>query len=165
MIALFGSSCTGKTAVAKELSRQLGIERRSCGEIVRQMATDAGVSMGALSGDDHRAIDAETRARVEASKQLVVEGRFLNYVLANAAQACPIVRLEASESTRLARMADRGTTSPPPDAIETEDRRDREFIDLMYRAVQPLAPRISIQTDGLTVAQVVDSIRKAGLMV
>ena len=82
-IAIIGPSCSGKTKTAQALAEMLHCPVRLCGKIVRQKANEMGyTSLSQLTSDDHWLVDAESRVVVSVTDRIVIEGRFLNFVLA-----------------------------------------------------------------------------------
>lgn len=156
ILAIFGSSGTGKTAVARQFASELGWTLRCCGEVVRRKALDLAVSPAALPVDAHVEIDSETRKAAAAVSPLIVEGRFLDYVFLNESiSELVLVRLDAFPETRLSRVQYRSGAYVSQDYVDCADKEDIDFVRAMYPDVLPLTPDLSIQTDKLTVAGVV----------
>ena len=83
VIALYGGTCVGKTTAAKHLAATLGWNLRDCGHEVVHAAERQGVAVRELPLDVHRSIDAETRLVTSgATDGMIVDGRYLQYVLA-----------------------------------------------------------------------------------
>jgi cytidylate kinase len=81
IIAIYGPSGTGKTAISGLLAEMLGLPFRLCGEAVKGRAAMLGVPWRELPDEQHRAVDAETRIWVNRNQPCLVEGRYLDYVL------------------------------------------------------------------------------------
>jgi cytidylate kinase len=105
IIALVGSTCTGKTTLGLRLRDSLGLPLRSCGEAVRLRRTSLSVRWEELSYDQHRQVDAETREWVRSNQPCLVEGRYLDRVLAPLAGEVVLVRLEATDDDRISRQS------------------------------------------------------------
>jgi cytidylate kinase len=73
---LFGSTCTGKTTVARALARQLGLPLRSCGEEIRMRASMLRLSLDNLPSSVHEEVDNESVLWALSNRPCLVEGRF-----------------------------------------------------------------------------------------
>src|SRR5215470_5354548 len=81
-VALYGKSCSGKSATAKKLAALLNCAAHSASEPVRRRSRELGISPSGLSIAEHRKIDECTRHLVQSTlSRLVVEGSFLDALL------------------------------------------------------------------------------------
>jgi len=79
IVALYGKSCSGKSATARELSQLLDCSIYSAGGRVKSRSKELGVTVTDLSLVEHRLIDEGTRATVtSAVASLIVDGTFLD---------------------------------------------------------------------------------------
>ena len=129
IVALYGPTASGKTSVGRVLAGQLNFPIRSCGEEIKQRAKTLGLSVDALPGNEHRVIDQLTLDWVREHPNGVVEGRFLNYVLAGVLPPPIFVSLTASLDAREARYRTKGAN---PDAVRQSDASDIAFIKDVY---------------------------------
>lgn len=162
MLALVGASGTGKSTVARELSIQLSWPVRYCGDEVRCMARQQGVQPEALSLRAHADVDEATRLMARQVEPLIVEGRFLHYVLAALSPgSLTLVRLEASAEVRASRLLERGNPKADTSLVTDADRQDNEFVSAMYSGTSPRGATLTIATDSLSALEVVDRICRA----
>src|SRR5258705_4185606 len=107
IIGLFGLSSTGKTSIARRVMIETNCALRSCGEIVKSRAEFVGVHPNELSDEEHRQIDEDTRKWAIASDPCLVEGRYLDRVLAPIGPRVTLVRLVTTYADRRARRMQR----------------------------------------------------------
>jgi len=156
IIAIYGASCSGKTTVAEPLAMRLGMELRNCGAVVRERAAASGVSPGALRDDEHRTIDAETRAIVlHPDSRVVIDGSFLDHVLAGFDDVW-FVKLTASDGERERRYDQRGALGRLPD----RDFSDEQLRSRLYEDSQRMRPQYIVDTTTLPIEEVVAQIAR-----
>lgn len=152
-LAIFGASCTGKTSVAKELLTQLNYAGRHCGDEVRALAKQRGLSIPELTLDDHRKLDLETALWVTSTTNGITDGCYLDYVLADLSDVV-FVRLDCEASERERRLSNR---SGKLMLIVERDRDDAALIrDLYPHPAHP--PDYVIDTTSLTILQTSDRV-------
>ncbi|WP_310612507.1 hypothetical protein, partial [Acinetobacter baumannii] len=85
----------------KQLAKQPEWSVRSCGGVVAETAKDLGITPDALSNKHHLEIDNATRQFFVAHDvPMAIDGRFLTYVLAEAANNLFVVELSATSEVR-----------------------------------------------------------------
>jgi cytidylate kinase len=135
VLAIYGPSCVGKSTLARELGRQLGIEVRHCGEALKEHATELGVALDAIPITIHQSVDEETRRLArQASGTVVIEGRYLDLVLSDI-PSVRFIRLTCDEATRNFRYSIRESKSIPPRTLQEEDEDDAQARALLYSGV------------------------------
>lgn len=154
IIALFGASGTGKSAIAKELAEKLGVPLRMCGEEVKSAAKSRGISLAGLCDDDHLAIDTETRHWISTSNEgCVVEGRFLDMVLSLYPQpeCITLIQLNSDVEVRAARISARSGKGVSVTQVAEFDNDDALFRERVYKGWRPLMLSLPIDNskDGL----------------
>ncbi len=160
IIALYGQSSSGKTTIAKALSNRLGnCLVRHCGELVRARANGLSVSLNDLSDEEHRSIDADTRAWSEVQTVIAIaEGRYLDHVLTGTCADVQIIEVVCSEAVRMQRWAGRMGRQLGSDELSDMDVADHNFTATMYKGFAPLVPRLTINTTSDTVDECVTRI-------
>ena len=129
----------------------LGLPLRSCGDAVRSSATMLGVSWQQLSYNQHRRVDTDTLEWVRINRPCVVEGRYLDRVLAPLGREIILVRLEASDEDRRCRQsAKRGHATTTIEFRERE-KDDLTFSEYMYSLDQHLTPLVVLNSSELSV--------------
>ncbi len=163
IVALFGPSFVGKTAVAEVVASQLGRGVRKCGDIFKERATALGVAVEALPLEEHRRIDEETRAACSVGgSPLVVEGRYLDAVLALHPNVV-IVRLVCSLQERARRLARRSsiTVAAAAEELQGRDREDERMRALLFGLSIAMAETSTLDTSSSTIDQVADDVLQA----
>jgi len=150
IVAIFGQSCTGKTSLANALAPVLGYRVRHCGDAVREVAKSLRLTYEALSDDHHRTIDDATRAWSQDYLPCIVEGRFLDRVLAASASVL-LVHLVASEEVRLGRWRSRTSQPLSREWLNANDARELAFRVRLYGADGSLIPSLKLDTSECTV--------------
>ncbi len=158
MLALFGASGVGKTTVSKELAKQMGLPVRHCGDAIKAKARERQVHVDALTEDDHRAIDQETRQMVRhATSALIVEGRYLPEVLAEFPNVV-LFELTCDKTERLRRRLGRSAEA----SLESLAAHDAVMTNLRLRlyagVTSPQRPIVRVNTNGLSPKQVADLV-------
>ena len=153
VIGICGRTCVGKTTVAKMIAEALGWAHRNCGKEVVEAAGRCGVAVAGLALGEHLRIDAETVGYARRSEvRMVVEGRYLRYVLAGLT-AVTLVELTCGRTERIRRCVQRSGHREPERAIEESDRRDLELTSKLY-SIEPGEAAYSFDTTKLDPAAV-----------
>jgi len=87
LIAISGDHGAGKSTVAKELAKRLGLRHLSAGEIFRRMAEEKGMGLKEFSeyAEKHPEIDLEIDRRLgEVKGEAVVDGRLAGWMVKGA---------------------------------------------------------------------------------
>ena len=166
-VAIYGASATGKSALSEVLKDHFedkNMRIRHCGDAVRDRAKLLGLkSLSQLNKKDHDAIDDETRRAIFDAVSIIVEGRYLHYVLSGINDVV-YVSLNCSLSERAARIARRNGLPLPRarEIIVISDAEDRQLIQKVYG--NPLsfqASHVILDTTKLTIAQTADRVIEA----
>ena len=158
VIALFGSSCSGKTVIAKALSVRLSLPLRHCGDCVRATANSIGKAIDELSLDNHRDVDAETIKWTQKNAPCIVEGRFLDFVFANEIPSSYMVLIFASSEVKLNRLVNRHKRHATVDDTDLADAMDANFRARMYADRLPIRPIAKINNSDRSVESCVQEI-------
>jgi cytidylate kinase len=143
ILAIYGASCSGKTTLSTTLSRQFSFAVRHCGEIVKASATKRQVPPADLSLEDHLAIDHETRRAAVENPNLIIEGCFLNLVLAESASI--LIELRCDREVRDERYRERNSSI----AFQARDDGDLKLRTNLYSEIPGRPPNLSIDTTHL----------------
>jgi cytidylate kinase len=157
IVALFGPSCVGKTTIARMLQDQLAFPMRTCGAAAVERAVRLGVPLADLPDDEHRAVDHETLSWVAGHQSCLVEGRFLDSVLASIAGRTRLVRLDATVEDRCRRWAARKMPLTSTE-LEELDRVDVNFRARLYSTSQRIRHVLTLSTSELSVKACVQSV-------
>jgi cytidylate kinase len=157
IVGLFGASTTGKTSIAQRVAVQTGCSLRCCGEIVKARAGVLGTRLSGLSAEEHQQIDDDTRKWASANDPCLVEGRYLNWVLAPIGKQITLVRLVATPEDRRARRTKR---DPGPLTLTEDDLdlADSAFCTRMYSAGHQLSPWLVLNSSELSVEECVQRV-------
>ncbi len=107
LVAISGDHGAGKSTVARELARRLGLRHVSAGEIFRRMAEERGMSLKEFSeyAERHPEVDREIDRRLaEVEGEAVVDGRLAGWMVRKADLR---VLLTAPLEVRVRRIAER----------------------------------------------------------
>ena len=160
-IAIFGDSCTGKTTFVKYLANKYSYHTRHCGDLVRVAARSAEVDVSKLSAESHSRVDSETVRWVKTAEgPKLVEGRYLNYVLAESCSALVLVRFLSDIDTRVQRSSVYNSSAEARYALFSADASDGEFRNRLYRGVDPLQANHTIDTSGLSMDGIENELRR-----
>lgn len=157
IIGIFGGSCVGKSSTARLLARRRGLPLRSCGSPVREAADSLNVGLDEVPDAVHRAIDEQTVAWSLNNQPCLVEGRFLDHVLADLPVKPFLIELSTTMGTRQARACSRAGHVVSIEELEFWDRADLKFRKRMYLGPR-LGPNLSIDTSTSTVQECVDRL-------
>ena len=128
IVTISGYIGSGKTTVAKDLSRRFGIKHSSAGEVFRAMAMEKGLTLEEftkLVEDDPR-IDREVDARqreMAKSDESVIDGRLSGWLV----DADIKIWLKASLDVRAKRVAMRESKKYGRALEETRNREESEI--------------------------------------
>jgi cytidylate kinase len=153
ILAIYGKSCSGKTILSKNLMEQLSIDVRHCGEIVKALAAQRGISPEELTPEDHLSIDEETRRKAETQKNLIIEGCFLDNVLVGCESV--LIELRCSNEVRSSRYQLRKSST----LFETRDKNDLELKSLLYGDAPGRSPDFTVDTTKLKTEETVMEVR------
>ena len=160
-IAIFGASYTGKTTFVKYLASKYYYCTRHCGDVIRSAARLSGVEISKLSPELHSRVDNETLRWVKDEEgPKLVEGRYLNYVLADNSSGLVLVRFLANIDTRVQRSSGHNSSEEGRHALLYADASDGEFCNRLYRGVAPLEAHHTIDTSGLSLKGVENELRR-----
>lgn len=161
-LAIFGGSCTGKTTFVKYLSNKYDLPFRHCGEAIRLAAKAEGVALSGLSNETHVRVDHETGRWVRTQKSpKVLEGRFLNYVLAENTSDVTLVHFVANAEVRSERLHSHNAADDALHSILRSDSFDFGFCARLYGGVAPLATDLTIDTSCLSMGGIEDYVKGA----
>lgn len=138
LITISGLPGSGTTTVSRLVADVLELERIPGGEVFRELAVEAGMSLadfGAFA-QHHPEIDIELDRRLEERAReggCVIESRLAGWLATRANLVAVRVWVDADEHVRAARVALREGTSPEVAAADNQARSDLEHE--RYRAV------------------------------
>ncbi len=154
IVGVYGKSCSGKTVLSKSLHEQLSIDVRHCGEIVKALAAERGVSPAELTLEDHQRIDEATREIARASTALIIEGCFLDLVLVG--EELLLVELRCSDEVRQLRYRERNSSM----SFADREQSDSHLKGILYGKQTGSAPVLMIDTTNLRTDETVTEVRK-----
>ena len=116
LITISGLPGSGTTTVSRLVADALGLERLPGGEVFRQMAAEAGMTLAEFGAhaQGHPEIDRELDDRLEARAAAggcVIESRLAGWLATRAGLAAVRVWVECADEVRAGRVADRDGTS------------------------------------------------------
>jgi cytidylate kinase len=142
VVALYGDTCVGKTTVAKLLAQDLGCGVRHCGELIKERSRALNCTPDDLPVRDHLAIDDESRQIARnATSDVIIEGRFLNFVLYDVTEAV-LIRLACSDAERERRYC----LHLKEGSIATSDAKDSQLRGTLYGTEPKRKPDLQIET-------------------
>ena len=153
IVAIYGRSCSGKTILSNSLSEQLSIAVRHCGEAVKELAARAGVSPGELNPEDHLNIDEETRQAAAVNVNLIIEGCFLDKVLAESQSI--LVELRCETEVRNSRYQERNSSMQ----FEAREKSDVELKARLYGDAPGRPPDLTVDTTHLKTEETVTEVK------
>jgi cytidylate kinase len=160
VLAIYGSSCVGKSTLAAELGERWQIPVRHCGAVVKACATELGIAQESLPIDIHKTIDSETRKLAKNTKgAFVVEGAYLDLVL-NEVPGVRFVHLRCNNMIRETRFLRRaGALSNTQSTLSQRDQDDKRLRRLLYQSVRRIEkPWLVVNTSKSTAAEMVDFV-------
>jgi len=157
ILCLYGSSCSGKTTVARALASKLNLPLRSCGDEIRRVARKLDITPADVTEDGHRQIDRDTVAWAHEHRPGVIEGRFLDAVFASAATPATLVLLVASDESRLVRGRTKNTAFSSDD-LGRSDAEDAKHRARIYNLHEGVVPWHTVDTSDLPVDECVRQI-------
>lgn len=169
-IAIYGVSTTGKTAIVSELAKLFKAqpEVRHCGELIKNRCKDIGLSSPIdLNIKEHKLIDQETIKVANSSDSILIEGRYLNFVL-DGNEHVLFINLTCDFDERVNRLKRKLNTDYCRENIESSDIEDKKLSHKLYGTSQPtLKCLTTLNTTGLSITQcaekIIDIVNKAKL--
>lgn len=158
LIAIFGSSSTGKTTLARALADRTGRDARYCGDIVQAAANGLQLSLNALPAEEHARIDAETLAWSASHDVGIVEGRFLDQVLSPLAKMICLMEIRADAAVRAERWTNRLGRAQDANDIAHFDQNDEAFRVRNYGLRARLTPNVILETSTLSVDECLERL-------
>jgi len=166
-IAIYGSSATGKSASCGALAKLLksnNVSIRHCGQIVKERAKLFGYQLqDGIPEKLHKDIDSETREFASNQACMVIEGRYLHYVLSQS-NAILFIELTAGIDERAVRVARRDLAAFDLARAEIikSDKDDEELIKHLYKKIKPInKPHFTFDTSNLTIVATAELIMEA----
>lgn len=138
LITISGLPGSGTTTVAQLVAHALGLARLPGGEVFRQMAAEAGMTLTefGLHAQDHPSIDRELDDRLAARAAeggCVIESRLAGWLATRAGLRAVRVWVDCADEVRAERVAARDGTSMAEALADNRARSDLERA--RYRAV------------------------------
>lgn len=167
LITISGVPGSGKTTVAKLVASELGLEHVYAGNIFREQAATAGLSLAeyVARAETDPSIDRELDRRMQERAgrgEAVLEGRLAAFMAADAGVPALTVFLGASERVRAERIAERegGATDERLREIQARETSDRRrYRDIYGVDYHDLARYdLVMDTDGRTPEEVARAI-------
>ncbi len=131
LVTISGLPGSGTTTVSVLVADLLGVDRLPGGEVFRQMAAEAGMSLRDFGAhaQGHPEIDRELDDRLEARAAAggcVIESRLAGWLATRAGLTAVRVWVDCDDQVRAARVAAREGTSLTQALIDNADRSDLE---------------------------------------
>lgn len=171
IITISGDAGTGKTTIAKRLSKELHVPYFYAGAIFRDIAKEKNLSVIELSQNAHispdidRSIDNRMLHILQTSKDGVVEGRLSGYLAWE--HNIPSIRiyLKASPDVQAKRIAHREgySTEDGLQEVQTRDSKDWERYKKLYdidKKDEDTWHTDIINTDGVDIEGVYTAVKK-----
>ena len=138
LITISGLPGSGTTTASRLVSNALDVERVPGGEVFRQMAAEAGMSLAdfGVHAHDHPEIDRELDHRLEERARLggcVIESRLAGWIAQRAALRSVRVWVQCDDGERAQRVATRDHTSVEQARSDNAERAAVEH--LRYQTV------------------------------
>lgn len=159
IIGIFGASCVGKSSAARLLAQRRAVPLRPCGSLVRNAAASLKCDPGELPDAIHREIDRQTLDWSLKNEPCLVEGRFLDRVLARLASRPFLIELSATLPVRHSRACSRTGHVVSIHEFELGDQADAAFRRRLYSGPR-LRPDLCIETSNCTVQECVDRLMR-----
>lgn len=141
LVTISGLPGSGTTTISRLVATGLEIERVPGGEVFRQMATEAGMTLAEFGAHAHgrpeidRELDDRLLARAVAGG-CVVESRLAGWLATRAGLTAVRVWVDCDDEVRAARVADRDGTTPSRARLDNAERARVER--LRYQSVYGL---------------------------
>lgn len=120
---------------------------RKCGDVVRAVAAEKGITPDRLSLKDHHDIDAESVDWVVRNSAAgIIEGRFLDCVLGKVSSLIHVVHVGAGTDVRAGRWEVRRPGVDGFSEVMRQDEADEQFRLWVYPGAERLEPRTNIDT-------------------
>jgi predicted cytidylate kinase len=167
LITISGVPGSGKTTVAKLVASELGLEHVYAGNMFREQASQAGLSLAEYlaRAETDPSIDREIDRRMQeraARGEAVLEGRLAAFMAEKAGMPALTVFLGASESVRASRITGRegGATDERLREIQARESSDRQRYRTIYGVDYHDDARYDLfmETDGRTPEEVARAI-------
>lgn len=138
LITISGLPGSGTTTVSRLVAEALDVERVPGGEVFRQLAAEAGMSLADFGAYavDHPEIDVELDRRLEeraTAGACVIESRLAGWLVTRAGLLAVRVWIDCDELVRAGRVAVRDGSTPEAALADNRARADLEHA--RYRAV------------------------------
>ena len=138
LITISGLPGSGTTTVSRLVAEALGLPRLPGGEVFRQLAAEAGMTLAEFGGhaQDNPAIDRELDDRLQARAtegDCVIESRLAGWLATRAGLPALRVWVDCADDVRAARVAVRDGTTAAQALADNAARSDLERA--RYRAV------------------------------
>lgn len=173
LITISGLPGSGTTTVSHLVADALGLERVPGGEVFRQLAVEAGMSLAQFGvyAQDHPEIDVELDRRLEARARqggCVIESRLAGWLTSRAGLVALRVWVDCDEAVRAARVALREGTAREVAAADNRARSELEHdryraiyaIDLSDRSTYDLVLESTTTRPEELAAAIIDSARR-----
>jgi len=154
VIALYGDACVGKTTVAILLGQALNCRVRHCGELIKERSRALSCTADDLPVGEHLILDDETRRiALDANTDIIIEGRFLQYVLYDLGDPVLIhLTCVLEERACRYRLCRRGGS------LATNDAKDVNLCRELYGTRRKQDAALHIDTTGSSAEHVADRI-------
>jgi cytidylate kinase len=131
LVTISGLPGSGTTTVSRLVADALGLDRLPGGEVFRQMAAEAGMSLAefGVHAQGHPEIDRELDDRLEARALeggCVIESRLAGWLATRARIPAVRVWVDCDDQVRAARVAEREGTTLTQALIDNAERSDLE---------------------------------------
>lgn len=130
------------------MAARLDLPFRSCGEVVKSAALAAGIAIDSVPAAEHDRIDQESRDWAAEAEPRLIEGRYLDQVLATTLLGTWLVQLTAPLEVRAERAAQRANASVTLREMTAIDASDEAFRLRHYPGVARLQPTMVLETGG-----------------
>lgn len=127
LITISGLPGSGTTTASRLVSEALGLERVPGGEVFRQLAAEAGMSLAGFGAyaHDHPEIDRELDHRLESRARqgdCVIEARLAGWLAQQAGLASVRVWVHCDDTERARRVAERDGTTVDEALVDNAER-------------------------------------------
>ncbi len=138
LITISGLPGSGTTTVSRLVAASLDLDRVPGGEVFRQLAVEAGMSLAdfGVHARDHPEIDIELDRRLEECARqggCVIESRLAGWLVTRAGLSAVRTWIDCDEAMRAERVALREGVAPADAAVDNQVRSELEHA--RYRAV------------------------------